>query len=205
MGRSIKTLLVVLAAIMSFVFVQAVRADDPTDSGEIVEADRDHITVVILRDECPESVAGVIVEVDRYLKTIEIARYNGGSNVTIIGFPFKNLEAQLDEVLEPLDLNAEGITIKEGDCVTITYYKKQNGNKECMLDCVVNKWCSLTSYCEGDNGACTDNCTEEEDDMERKPQRRTWDEVPPGLDEMPPGLDKVPPGWDDELPPGELP
>jgi hypothetical protein len=95
------------------VSVQTVRADD---------------TTVI-----PQTVTGEILGAYRALNTIVIEERITGESVTIVGFPFNNLEAQL----------GEGTTIDEGNCVTIDYSEKEL----CSGD-VVNKWDSLTEYCE---------------------------------------------------------
>ena len=153
MKRSIKTLLVVLTAIMGFVSVQTVLADDITVTGEIIE-------------------------VDRFLRTIVIEDENGNL-VEIQGIPFHNLEIQLDGILDPLDPDEDGITIDAGDCVTVVYSEKELASGD-----VVNKWESLTTYCE----ECTSiECYEDEDPLTRKPQKNKnrpnpwpWHGDPPG-------------------------
>lgn len=124
MGRTIRTLLVIATYIICFVSVQTARTED---------------TGII-----PNPIAGKIEKADRYSNEIVI-RYGEGEEdlITIAGFPFHNLEAQLDEVWDPLDSAAEGITIEAGDCVTVEYSVKE----QCSGD-VVNKWESLTAYCE---------------------------------------------------------
>jgi hypothetical protein len=124
MGRTIRTLLVIATYIICFVSIQPARAQDDT---------------VI-----PNPVTGKIEEADRYLSTIVI-RYGEGAEhlVTIVGLPFHNLEAQLDEVWDPLDSGADGITIAAGDCVTVVY-----SEKELCPEVKVYKWESLTAYCE---------------------------------------------------------
>lgn len=113
MGRTIRTLLVVLAAIMSLVSVPTVRAEDTAD--------------------IPKTLTGEIVGAYSALNTIVIEERITGESVTIVGFPFNNLEAQL----------GEGATIEEGNCVTVDYSEKELCSGE-----VVNKWESLTEYCE---------------------------------------------------------
>ena len=142
MERSIKALLVVLAIIMGFVSVQAVRADDI----EYLEA------------------KGIIIEADPYLRTIVINQASDEGLIAIMAFPFHNLEIQLDGVLDPLDSDAERITIEAGDCVTIEYSEKELASGD-----VVNKWESLTAYCE----ACTEAepCYEDADGITRQPRR----------------------------------
>ena len=124
MGRTIRTLLVIATYIICIVSVQTARAQDDTGipnpvTGEIEEAYRDLSTIVIRFGKGPEDT------------------------VTIVGFPFHNLEAQLDEVWGPLESGADGITIAAGDCVTIVYSVK----KLCS-EVKVYKWESLTVYCE---------------------------------------------------------
>jgi hypothetical protein len=130
METTIKSLLVVLAAMMSVASVQTVRADEITVTGEIVEANRN-------------------------LSTIVIAPEGGGDSITIVGFPFHNLEIQLDDEQDPLDPDADGITIEAGDCVTVEYSEKKLPSGD-----DVNKWESLTMYCEEcsycEGGVCTD-------------------------------------------------
>lgn len=153
MKRYIKTLLAVLTAIVGFVSVQIVLADDV-------------------------AVTGVIVETDRLLSTIVIEDENMNI-VSIQGFPFKNLEAQLDEILDPLDPEEDGITIDADDCVTVVYSEKEHASGD-----VVNKWESLITYCE----ECTSiECYEDEDPLTRKPQKNKnrpnpwpWHGTPPG-------------------------
>ena len=129
----IKTMLVVWASIMSLVAVPAVRADD------------------ILQ------VEGKIVETYNNPSTIVIAPEGGGDNMTIQGFPFNNLEAQLTNILA----DSDGITIEVGDCVSVKYFEKElNPGK------IVNKWESLTNYCE----EFTEPCYEGES-LARKPQQ----------------------------------
>jgi len=121
-----------------------------------------------------------------------------GVTVIIIGFPFHNLEVQLDDYLDPLDPDEDGITIDAGDCVSITYYEKYEE---------VNKWLSLTMYCEAcldcdiddDQWHCdgddsdVDSCFEDEDGMTRNPQRNSrpdppagpWNGKPPGFSHRP--------------------
>jgi hypothetical protein len=135
MQLSRKTMHVVLLSIMSLVAVPAVRADD------IIQ------------------VTGIIVEVD--LSIIVVEPEDGGNDIIIHGFPFENLEAQLDERLDPLDPDADGITIKKDDCVTVDYYEKENG-----LGDVFNKFESLTEYCQ----ECTESCYDG-DALARKPQQ----------------------------------
>lgn len=138
MKRAFRTLLVVLVAIMSFFVVEAVSADEITVTGKIQEADRDMSLIVIAPEE-------------------------GGDPILIIGFPFHNLELQLDEVLDPLDPELDQITIREDDCVSVTYSEKELNSDE-----VVNKWEKLTMYCE----QCTtfESCFGDFQEWEREPQ-----------------------------------
>lgn len=161
MERSIKTLLVVLAAIMSFVSAQTVLADDIVITGEIIEADR-ILSMIVIEDENMDLVA-------------------------IQGFPFHNLEIQLDEILDSLDPDEDGITIEAGDCVTVVYSEKELASGD-----VVNKWESLTVYCE--ECTVTEPCFEDEDEMIRKPGRNR-PKPPPGTGR------RKPPG----KPPGQRP
>ena len=156
MERPIKTLLVVLVAIMSFAAVQAAQADEFFITGEIIAA-------------------------DRYLSTIVIASDKDGESVAIQGFPFHNLELQLDEELDPLDPDADGITIETGDCVAIWYDKNELKSGD-----VVNKWESLTAYCE--ECTVTETCFEDEDKMMRKPGRNRPKRPPWAGKGKPPGL-----------------
>ncbi len=135
-------------------------------------------------DELPV-VSGTVEAVYRDISTIVISSESDGY-VTIVGFPFNNLEAQLENEFDPEGLDADDITIAVGDCVTIEYSEKilpSTGD-------VVNKWESLTAYCEN----CTD-CYEGE--LTRKPIKQKdrpkpdkpkpegpkagpWDGNPPG-------------------------
>ena len=158
MQRTIKTLIVVLLTVVSFVVVQTALADDITVTGKIIEADRLSSTIVI-EDENLDLVA-------------------------IQGFPFHNLEVQLEEELDPLDPDADGITIEEDDCVTVVYSEKELASGD-----VVNKWESLLMYCE----ECTETEPCFEDDLERKSQRSNrpdppagpWNGKPPGFSHRP--------------------
>jgi hypothetical protein len=143
MGRTIRTLLVLLAAVISLVCVQTARTEDTAD--------------------IPNPVTGKIEKAYRDLSMIVIRFGDGeGDLVTIAGFPFHNLEAQLDEVWSTLDAEKDGITIAAGDCVTVEYSVKDL----CSGD-TVYKWESLTAYCEGcitceDCVTCEENITCEE-------------------------------------------
>ena len=129
MGRTIRILLVLLTALISFVCVPTLCANDDTD--------------------IPDSVTGKIEKAYRDLSMIVIRFGEGaGDIITIAGFPFHNLEAQLDEVWSAED--SDGITIAAGDCVTVEYSVKDL----CSGD-TVYKWESLTAYCEGCN-TCED-------------------------------------------------
>jgi len=158
MERTIRTLIVVLLAVVSFVGVQTAIADDITVTGEIIEADRLFSTIVI-EDE-------------------------NGDLVAIQGFPFHNLEVQLEEELDPLDSDADGITIEEDDCVTVVY-----SEKELASGGVVNKWESLLLYCE----ECTETEPCFEEGLTRNPQRNSrpdppagpWKGKPPGFSHRP--------------------
>ena len=151
MRISIKTLIVVLLAVMSFAAAPAVHAGEVKDlSGTVDYVDPGGSEIGIINDE-------------------------DGETVIIIGFPFHNLEVQLDDELDPLDPDEDGITIDAGDCVSITYYEKYDE---------VNKWLSLTMYCEECSGCYVDDdddmwhcdaaetapCFEDEDGLEREPQ-----------------------------------
>ena len=143
MRISIKTLFVVLLTVMSFAAAPAVHAAEVPLSGTVYWVN-------------PGGSEIWIQEGDKNI-------------VEIIGFPFHNLEVQLEEEL------GETITIDEGDCVSITYYEKYDE---------VNKWLSLTMYCEAcsdcdiddDQWHCdgddsdVDSCFEDEDGLEREPQ-----------------------------------
>ena len=131
MGRNIRTLLVIATYIICFVSVQTARTEDTAD--------------------IPNSVTGKIEKAYRDLSMIVIRFGEGaGDIITIAGFPFHNLEAQLDEVWSTLDSEKDGITIAAGDCVTVEYSVKDL----CSGD-TVYKWESLTAYCEGCN-TCED-------------------------------------------------
>ena len=164
MRISIKTLIVVLLAVMSFAAAPAVHAGEVKDlSGTVDYVDPGGSEIGIINDE-------------------------DGETVIIIGFPFHNLEVQLEEEL------GETVTIAEGDCVAITYYKKRNE---------LNKWLSLTMYCAACSGCLVDDddnqlhcdgedaeadaCFKDEDGMTRKPQKNKnrpnpwpWHGKPPG-------------------------
>ena len=160
MRVSIKTFLVMLLTVMSFVTVQAVQADDITVTGEIFEADR-FLSTIVIEDE-------------------------NGDLVVIQGFPFHNLEVQLNDELDPLEADADGITIEAGDCLTVEYSEKELASGD-----VVSKWESLAAYCE----ECTEiePCFEDEDGLTRKPQRNSrpdppagpWNGKPPGFSHRP--------------------
>ena len=135
MKLSSKTMLIVLVSIMSLVAVQAVRAVEIfTVTGEIVLTDRDSSIIVLALE--------------------------GEEDITIHGFPFGNLEAQLTKIL----VDSDGITIEVGDCVSVEYFKKELYSGE-----VVNKWESLMKYCEDEK--CTESCYEPDDALTRKPQQ----------------------------------
>ena len=132
MKKYIKKIPIVLVLIISMIAVQAVRADETfTVTGEIVEAYRDSSIIVIAQE--------------------------GEEDITIHGFPFGNLEAQLTKILD----DSDSITIKLGDCVTVEYFERELNSGE-----VVNQWESLTEYCE----ECTESCYEG-DALARKPQQ----------------------------------
>ena len=133
MRISLKTLIVVLLTVMSFAAAQAVHADEVPLSGTVYWVN-------------PGGSEIWIQEGDKNI-------------VEIIGFPFHNLEVQLEEEL------GETITIDEGDCVTITYYVKDllSGDK-------VNKWLSLTEYCVQESCG-SDDCYWDVGSLERKPQQ----------------------------------
>ena len=155
MRTSIKTLIVVLLTVMSFAAAQAVHADEVPLSGTVYWVNPGGSEIWI---------------------------QEGDDNIVeIIGFPFHNLEVQLEEEL------GETITIDEGDCVAIEYYVKYDE---------VNKWLSLTMYCQEclncEDWVCTgDLCFE--GDLERKPQRNSrpdppagpWNGKPPGFRHRP--------------------
>ena len=105
-------------------------------------------------------VSGVIVEVDKEISVIVVENENR-ELITIIGFPFHNLELQLGEYLDPLDPDQDGITIEVGDCVSVEYYEKELSSGE-----VVNKWETLIAYCEQCNN---DYCFE--GDLQREPHQ----------------------------------
>ena len=148
MRRTVRTLLVVLAAIISLV-------STPTARAEATEG-------------IPKPVTGKIEKTYRDLSMIVIRFGEGaGDLVTIAGFPFHNLEAQLDEVWHPLDSRADGITIAVGDCVTVEYSVNELCSKATCSGDVVYKWESLTAYCEAcstceDCTTCRENITCEE-------------------------------------------
>lgn len=139
-----KQIVVVLITFMSLFAVPAVWADFFTVTGEIIAADRE-LSVIVLEDEY-------------------------GELVTIIGFPFHNLELQLDELLVPLDPDHGGITIEVGDCVTVEYSEKQLISGD-----VVNKWETLIAYCE----ECTQTEPCFEGDLEREPHQFKPSPCPP--------------------------
>ena len=144
----VKTLLAVLAAVTCAVSVQMVQADEYL----IVE--------------------GKIVDVDRELSIVVILPYDGvagADEITIIGFPFHNLEMQLDEVLDPLDPDAQGITIDVGDCLTVAYFEKN-----LLSGGVVNKWEALLAYHEECTGCIPgEPCFDDEKEaLEREPQHK---------------------------------
>ena len=143
MKRFIRMLLAVVAAVTFSLSVQAVRADADEVTGEIFEVDRELSIVVIL----PEG------------------GQPGQDEVTIIGFPFHNLEMQLcEEIFGLQDPGAQGITIGAGDCVTVTYVKKELSTGD-----VVNKWLSLTMYCEAAECCkAEEDCIDEECCMDDK-------------------------------------
>lgn len=162
MKTSLKTLIVVLLTVASFAAAQAFECD--------------LARVIPLSGK----ICGVDPYTDPTVIKIDPALGCGDQSdtiVEIIGFPFHNLEVQLDDELDSLDPDEDGITIDVGDCVKVEYYVKDNG---------VNKWCSLLMYCEDceycascitpdrDEEYCLE-CTGTEDlcfedDMERDPQ-----------------------------------
>ena len=150
MRTSIKTLIVVWLTVMSLAAAPAVHAGEVKDlRGTVDSVYPDDSEIWIINED--------------------------GETVIIIGFPFHNLEVQLDDELDPLDPDEDGITIDAGDCVSITYYEKYDE---------VNKWLSLTMYCEECSGCYVDDdmwhcdgddpeaeaCFEDEDGLEREPQ-----------------------------------
>lgn len=149
MSISIKTLIAVLLILMSFAAALAVHADEVKPlSGTVDYVDPDESEIWINDED--------------------------GETLEIIGFPFHNLEVQLEEEL------GYPVTIVEGDCVSITYYVKDLSSGD-----EVNKWLSLTEYCEG----CGDDCYGDEDGLEREPQGHQnknrpnpwpWHGKPPG-------------------------
>ena len=144
MGRTIRTLLVIVTYIICFVSVPTARTEDTAG--------------------IPNPVTGKIKEAYRDLSTIVISYGEGtGDRVTIVGFPFHNLEAQLDEVWHPQDSEKDGITIAAGDCVTVEYSVNELCSKATCSGDVVYKWESLTAYCE----ACItcENCITCEEDI----------------------------------------
>ena len=147
MKISIKTLIVLLLTIMSFAAAEAVYAHEVIElSGTVFDVDQNFSKIWITRDE--------------------------GETVKIIGFPFHNLEAKLEEEL------GEPITIDVGDCLTITCFVKYDK---------AIKWLSLTKYCVYPESCESDDCYVNEDGLERKPQRNKnrpnpwpWHGDPPG-------------------------
>ena len=168
MKISIKTFIVVLLTVTSLAAVPAVHA------GEI------------------KPLSGTVDSV--YPKDSEIWIIDEDGNIIeIIGFPFHNLEVQLDDELDPLDPEADGIKIDEDDCVSITYYVK-----DLLSGDEVNKWLSLTMYCEDCSYCEGEECTDPdfcfEGDLERKPQKNKnrpdppagpWNGKPPGFHHRP--------------------
>jgi hypothetical protein len=145
MRISIKTLVVVLLTLMCFAAAPAVHAGEVKD------------------------LSGTVSYVDPGNSEISIDT-GDGETLEIIGFPFHNLEIQLDDELDPLDPDEDGITIDVGDCVSITYYVK-----ELISGDEVNKWLSLTMYCEECSDCEGEPCTDPDfcfdGDLERKPQQ----------------------------------
>ena len=167
MRISIKTLIVVLLTVMSFAAAPAVHAGEVKPlSGRVDWVNPDDSEIGIINDE-------------------------DGETVIIIGFPFHNLEVQLDDELDPLNLDEDGITIDADDCVAITYYVKKLISED-----EVNKWLSLTKYCQAclvcEDWECTGDLSFE-GDLERKPQRNSrpdppagpWNGKPPGFRHRP--------------------
>jgi len=166
MRIQIKSFLVLLLTVASFAAAPAVFADEVPLSGTVYWVN-------------PGSSEIWIQEGDENI-------------VEIIGFPFHNLEVQLEAEL------GETVTIAEGDCVAINYYEKRNER---------NKWSSLTMYCpacsgclvdDGDNqwhcdDAETDACFKDEDGLTRNPQCNSrpdppagpWNGNPPGFSHRP--------------------
>ena len=156
MRTSIKTLIVVLLTVMSLAAAPAVHAGEVKDlRGTVDSVYPDDSEIWIINED--------------------------GETVIIIGFPFHNLEVQLEEEL------GEPITIDEGDCVEIEYYVKYDE---------VNRWLSLTMYCQEclfcEDWECTGDLSFE-GDLERKPQRNSrpdppagpWNGKPPGFRHRP--------------------
>lgn len=163
MRISIQTLIVLLLTVMSFAASQAVHADQAELelSGTVSYADPDRSEIWITPNE--------------------------GETKEIIGFPFHNLEAQLEEE------HGEPITIDAGDCVTITYYAKHRLSGE-----EVNKWLSLDEFCDCVQESCgrevcdswdEENCylVDGDESLDRKPQKNKnrpdpgkWHGKPPG-------------------------
>ena len=156
MKLSSKTMIIVLVSIMSQCAVLKARADDISIIGRIVN---------VLKARADDiSVTGRIVNVYRDSSIIVIAQ-EGEKGITIHGFPFGNLEAQLTETLDPLAPDEDSITIEVDDCVTVEYSKKD------ILRYVFNKFESLTKYCE--ECTTTEPCYGD-DALVRKPQKTNW-------------------------------
>jgi len=143
MRISIKTLIVLLLTVISFAATQAVHADEVKElSGTVSYADPDRSEIWIAPQE--------------------------GETIIIIGFPFHNLEAQLEEEL------GEPITIGAGDCMTITYYVKKPLSKD-----EVNQWLSLEEFCDCIQESCgrevcawdEKRCYLDDEGLKRKPQK----------------------------------
>jgi len=168
MKISIRTLMALLLTVASYAAAPAEQADEVLLSGRVSWVN-------------PGSSEIWIQESDNNI-------------VEIIGFPFHNLEVQLEAEL------GETVTIAEGDCVAVTYYEKRNER---------NKWLSLTMYCpacpgclvdDGDNqwhcdgqDAQADPCFKDEDGLTRNPQCNNRPEPPAGpWNGNPPGFSRRP-------------
>ncbi len=82
-----------------------------------------------------DEVSGYIYNMIPKDSTIEIIDGDGDLFV-IQGFPFNNLEAQLEELLD-----IKGFEFDEGDCLTVEYSVKPVCDDE-----TINKWDSLTQF-----------------------------------------------------------
>lgn len=138
MKTSLKTLIVVLLTVMSFA---AAQADDCSNVNvEDKKVYEGVVCQVQYKDDMEPSKIW-IGELDDELNS-PTCKGDEADWLEIIGFPYGNLELQLNDL--DLCTGAEEITIDEGDCVKGKYIEKTTPSGD-----TYNKWCSLEVFNDG--------------------------------------------------------